>query len=234
MVWEVDWDKSRHKGISIQYWARNMKSAQRSAQEWHWTYYNTLKDGGVPMPVRDRIWEIDWSNRLRRGHKSFVWARNPNSTNPASRDWHWTGSSTLSRAGIPWIPVNVPSGRQKDANGYIRLTRLGMTPEQIQLCDDLNLWLSNGRSVAEHRLIAAECHGYKVIGRIVRHMNGIKDDNRPENLKIGTYEENKMDHATAVIEMAYWRQRFAAASVMLMEMDIVVPDSFWLPQSDAE
>ena len=43
---------------------------------------------------------------------------------------------------------------------------------------------------------------------VVRHLNGIKSDNRPENLILGTLEENNMDHETARKESMYWREKY--------------------------
>lgn len=35
---------------------------------------------------------------------------------------------------------------------------------------------------------------------IVRHMNGNKQDNRPENLELGSHSENMRDHSSSFLE----------------------------------
>lgn len=44
-----------------------------------------------------------------------------------------------------------------------------------------------------HRIVARVFHGPKPPGLEVRHLNGIRDDNRPENLRYGTRSENSAD-----------------------------------------
>lgn len=54
----------------------------------------------------------------------------------------------------------------------------------------------NGKHVREHRVIAE-----RMIGRplrrdeVVHHKNGIKDDNRPENLEVMTMGQHSLEHA---------------------------------------
>lgn len=48
-----------------------------------------------------------------------------------------------------------------------------------------------------HRLVARAWHGVPKDGQIVNHINGIKADNRPENLEWCTYRENTR-HAYAM------------------------------------
>ena len=49
-----------------------------------------------------------------------------------------------------------------------------------------------------HRLVAKAFHGLPPEGHIVNHKNGIKEDNRPENLEWVTYTEN-VHHALYVL-----------------------------------
>lgn len=45
----------------------------------------------------------------------------------------------------------------------------------------------------------------------MRHLNGDKTDNRPENLVLGTTQENTMDHNTARLMAMYWREKYEEA-----------------------
>jgi len=74
---------------------------------------------------------------------------------------------------------NWKGGRFKDANGYIRIKMKGH-----RLSDH------NGY-IREHRLIAEKKYSRKLKkGEIVHHLNGIRDDNRPENLVITTLKSH--------------------------------------------
>lgn len=58
-----------------------------------------------------------------------------------------------------------------------------------------------GRRTTGHVLVAEAFHGPKPFGLQTRHKNGIRGDNRPENLEYGTAKENAADrarHGTAV------------------------------------
>lgn len=47
--------------------------------------------------------------------------------------------------------------------------------------------------VSVHRLVAHAFLGTPAEGQMVRHLNGLRDDNRPENLAWGTGTENNLD-----------------------------------------
>ena len=56
--------------------------------------------------------------------------------------------------------------------------------------------LIGNKYIKEHRLIFQEFLGRKLLEtEIVHHKNGIKSDNRIENLEITTYEKHSSDHA---------------------------------------
>jgi hypothetical protein len=86
-----------------------------------------------------------------------------------------------------------------------------MTEADVRLADEHKLWLSRHRNrVAEHRLVACKKYGGIPKGYFVRHLNGVKTDNRPENLVLGTPKENAADHETARTDAMFWRNKYEA------------------------
>jgi hypothetical protein len=206
--WEVDWNHEGNTGTEV--WARNKKSKREDAREWHWVTTGYLRSVGVKTPeYRKDSWEIDWSKR----DEKKVWARNPESKMPEAREWHWIEHKTLDQAGVAWKPLGI-TGRYIDANGYVNLTKRGMTNDEITLADKYELWRGKKKLIVrEHQLIAVKKYGF--LPEVVRHINGIKDDNRPDNLIGGTSAENTMDHNTARIMAMYWREQYEKAKAEL-------------------
>lgn len=161
-------------------------------------------------------WEVDWSRKTRLKGSYAVWARNSDSRQPSAREWHWTDNNTLRKAGIGWLGPNGTGGRFIDSRGYIKMTRGALTDEDIRLADEHNLWMGKHRGVLfEHRLVALKKFGSCPATFVVRHRNGIKGDNRPENLVLGTSAENNADHNTARLMAMYWHNRARAAETEL-------------------
>jgi hypothetical protein len=167
---------------------------------------------GVSTPVyRKDSWEVDWNKRSGKR----VWARNPISKMREARQWHWIDHSTLDQAGVKWKPYKI-TGRCINSRGYVILTRRGMSEKDIEIVNQCDLWLGTRKiGVAEHRLVAAKKYGAEIKGKIVRHLNGIKTDNRPENLILGTVGQNNLDHDSARKMAIYWRERCLAAEAQL-------------------
>lgn len=184
--------------------ARNLTGHLPSAREWHLTTTGYLRAHGVNTPVYRRdSWEIDWD--VRDGKK--VWARNPYSKMPSAREWHWIEQKTLARSEIKWKPRSTPEPRWVNHNGYVCLGRRAMTDDEIEIADERGLFKGRRKLfVWEHQLVATMKYGMIPDGMLVRHLNGNKCDNRPENLVLGYAKENAMDHHSALLAMMVWRE----------------------------
>lgn len=211
MAWEVDWSHPSNTGTEVM--ARNLSSRFEQSREWHLTKTGYLRTVGVNTPTyRADSWEVDWSKR----NGKLVWARNPQSKFASAREWHWVPYLTLSQQGIRWQPKKQHTGR-RIVDGYVELTRRGMTDEEIALAEKFNLFRGRRKLfVREHHLVAVKKYQRPLDGMVVRHWNGIRSDNRPENLLLGTQKENVMDHDTARRMAMYWREQFEVTCLMLM------------------
>jgi len=203
MSWEVDWTHPENNGSKV--WARNPASHIPRARKWHLVTTGHLRDCGINTPKNRRdSWEVDWSQR--EGKK--VWARNLESKMPSARVWHWVDYHTLNKSGVTWMSKNEKTGRGLNTHGYVIFYRRGLVTEEIALAEKHGLFLGKKKQyLMEHRLVALKKYGTLPKGIVVRHINGVKTDNRPENLVLGTHSENCRDHDTARIEAMQWRER---------------------------
>lgn len=213
--WEVDW--SHPANVGGKYMARNPKGHLKSSREWHLVDAGRLRLAGINTPVyRADSWEVDWEQR--QGKK--VLARNLRSKMPQAREWHWVDFGCLQRVGIPWKPKRPKTGRHINANGYVLLSKSGMTQEEIDIATKHDLFLGAKKQlVTEHQLVAAMKYNCSLKGMVVRHLNGIKSDNNPNNLVLGTTQENTMDHNTARLQTMYWRDRCEIAERKLAQLE---------------
>lgn len=95
-----------------------------------------------------------------------------------------------------------------------------MSQEDKAITERFGLAHATG-NVLEHRLVAAKYLG-DPRGKVVRHLNGNKTDNRPENLALGTVEENNLDHFTAFREMRQWKLRALRAEARVAELEVAL------------
>ncbi len=106
----------------------------------------------------------------------------------------------LAGANRKWKQNELGAGRWKLA-GYIAVARSTLGPEDLKLvpADGLHY-------VLEHRLVVARRLGRPLFpNELVRHLNGDKADNRPENLVLGSHQENTLDHVSLRNELALWK-----------------------------
>lgn len=212
-MWEVDWETVEivpKYGRTFR--ARNTMSTDPRSANWHMVTFSELKRHGVTIPKEldyqwGSPWEVDWE-RVRKSSTGYSFmARCPLSPKQGTRRWHFITVTDLIRARVD-VPDRFLPGdpREQIGDKYVRVHGDYLSPEEQELADHFGLWVA-GR-VEEHRLVAAKKYGddYDPRTMVVRHKNGVKDDNRPENILIGTYLENTMDHDTARKAAMYWHQ----------------------------
>jgi hypothetical protein len=73
-----------------------------------------------------------------------------------------------------------------------------LKPWKVSRTGYLQVMLSDRKAYSVHRLVAFAFHGKPEPGAVVNHLNGVKDDNRPENLEWTTHGGN-MRHAFRVL-----------------------------------
>lgn len=87
-------------------------------------------------------------------------------------------------------------GRTSTTDGYIYLLRRG------------HPMAGKNGYVLEHRLVMAEKLGRMLGGdEYVHHINGVKDDNRPENLTVVSGSDHKLLHVDVMRELRALRER---------------------------
>ena len=96
---------------------------------------------------------------------------------------HTTILKLMRRYGIKANAIRWANGRQPHQNhGYIYVP------------------ISNGKSRPMHDIVAEKMIGRPLCkGECVHHINGVKDDNRPENLAVMTYSEHGKLHSRKTI-----------------------------------
>lgn len=99
-----------------------------------------------------------------------------------------------------------PAKGTYDANGY-RMIHLEILPPEDRALAEQYLKVHRRHYVYEHRLVALKTYGPMAAapGVVIRHVNGDKMCNTPENLIPGTQSDNARDHVEAIAEMEAWR-----------------------------
>lgn len=101
----------------------------------------------------------------------------------------------------------LPSNGITITNGYREINIRTLDKETRKLVKKYMLKGSNRNYVYEHRLVALKKFGPKIFENkvVVRHINGDKLDNSPDNIMIGSQNDNIKDHMTANNNMKVWR-----------------------------
>ena len=109
----------------------------------------------------------------------------------------WTGQT--------YSKVTGRVSAQSDNNGY----------------KQVSLWKNNkGKMYKVHRLVARAFIGVCPTGYDCCHINGIKDDNRVENLKYGTRSENEMDkvgHGKDQRGIKHWNSKLTPKHITVIK-----------------
>lgn len=105
--------------------------------------------------------------------------------------------------------------RWKDRKGYVHIL---LHPDNPYYC----MAKSDG-SVSEHRLVMAKHLGRPLESwEIVHHINGIKSDNRIENLKLTTNKEHPSDNRKTVIELQKRVTILEAELILVTDREMVL------------
>lgn len=105
-------------------------------------------------------------------------------------------------------PIKPKGGRRKSGVGYVYLHTDIIEPEIVECAKRHGANIhSRNNYIAEHRVVAYRKFGEIVFekGMCVRHLDGNKSNNHPDNLAIGTNQDNIDDHVSSRREAARWR-----------------------------
>ncbi|KKM64046.1 hypothetical protein LCGC14_1505310 [marine sediment metagenome] len=121
---------------------------------------------------------------------------NQKSMKQIRREYGW-GINTIRRwlesCGIPIRPIDDPINASQ--KGHSLEENPKWRGGKYRAGNGYTMVRTNGKYIAEHRLVAEQTIGRKLKGNeVVHHINGIKNDNRPENLWVYTDKKHRSIH----------------------------------------
>ena len=130
-------------------------------------------------------------------------------------------SAKTARATARYGPDNNPckGGRSLDGYGYVRL-RLHLAPD-----DPYRVMQNSQGSMREHRYVVAQSIGRPLERwEVVHHINGVKDDNRLENLELLPGITDHLPHMVSESHIKRLEERITTleARLMLLEAENAV------------
>lgn len=99
-------------------------------------------------------------------------------------------------------------GRYYSSTGYVYVMVDTLDPKKQMLARDMLIGRRNQRYILEHRVNAAAKLGRTIThSEVVHHLNGVKDDNRPENLTVQSRKGHSQAHRETERELRRLRKR---------------------------
>lgn len=86
-----------------------------------------------------------------------------------------------------------------DKDGYVCISSTLLSEDDLRIVEPM---INNAGYIREHRLVVARSMGRPLSSsEIVHHINGIKDDNRLENLSLKNRSSHSQSHAETIAEL---------------------------------
>lgn len=136
----------------------------------------------------------DWLSREKRGEKAPRYGKRHTPETLAKIKATKAANPRRGSAVAQW------KGGRHLMRGYVMVMLDTLSPEDRALAESM---VAKGHQyVLEHRLVMARVVGRPLLrAEKVHHLNGVKSDNRPENLTLSDNAAHKMEHQAIVREL---------------------------------